>query len=295
MEIIQIENLTKDYEEGKGIFDINLSVNKGEIHGFLGPNGAGKTTTIRHLMGFTKPDGGQCRINGKNCFSRRGSIQKTLGYLPGEVNIMDEMTGEQFIEFMRKMKKVKDRDKIDHLVEYFELDLSGKIKKMSKGTKQKLGIVCAFMNSPEVLLLDEPTSGLDPLMQNKFINLILEEKKKGTTIFLSSHIFEEIERACDRVTFIRNGKLILTKDMDEIKKSKRRVFSITFANSDDEVDFLRKNAHARKVHEHVDIDVIGEVDPLIKGLFEYKILDLQIKVPTLEEIFLHYYEKRRGR
>lgn len=246
-------------------------------------------------MGFTKPDGGQCRINGKNCFSRRGSIQKTLGYLPGEVNIMDEMTGEQFIEFMRKMKKVKDRDKIDHLVEYFELDLSGKIKKMSKGTKQKLGIVCAFMNSPEVLLLDEPTSGLDPLMQNKFINLILEEKKKGTTIFLSSHIFEEIERACDRVTFIRNGKLILTKDMDEIKKSKRRVFSITFANSDDEVDFLRKNAHARKVHEHVDIDVIGEVDPLIKGLFEYKILDLQIEVPTLEEIFLHYYEKRRGR
>lgn len=221
MEQIKVENLVKSYGNKKGVFDINFSIEKGEVFGFLGPNGAGKTTTIRHLMGFIKPDSGLVQIEGKDCFKEREQIQENVGYLPGEVALMEEMTGNEFLDFMFHMKRLKSKKKMEQLITYFELDPKGKIRKMSKGMKQKLAIICAFMGEPNILILDEPTSGLDPLMQNKFIDLIVKEKKRGATIFLSSHIFEEIERTCDRVGFIREGKLVTIKEMDELKKSQK--------------------------------------------------------------------------
>ena len=178
MSIIEISDVTKDYGDNRGIFNLSLTVNKGEIFGYLGPNGAGKSTTIRHLMGFIHADKGTCKIKGYDCYKDSKKIQKFVGYLPGEIAFMDDMKGMEFIKFIADMKGMTDLNRAHELIELFELNPHGKIKRMSKGMKQKIGLVCAFMNDPEILILDEPTSGLDPLMQNKFVDLILEEKKK---------------------------------------------------------------------------------------------------------------------
>ena len=292
MEQIKVENLVKSYGNKKGVFDINFSIEKGEVFGFLGPNVAGKTTTIRHLMGFIKPDSGLVQIEGKDCFKEREQIQENVGYLPGEVALMEEMTGNEFLDFMFHMKRLKSKKKMEQLITYFELDPKGKIRKMSKGMKQKLAIICAFMGEPNILILDEPTSGLDPLMQNKFIDLIVKEKKRGATIFLSSHIFEEIERTCDRVGFIREGELVTIKEMDQLKKSQKRIFEIYFSSIEERNRYLETHKEARFEQDGVSVFVSGEVDSFIKELSQYQISDLKIKTLSLEEIFLEYYEKR---
>ena len=192
MDLIDIRNLTKDYGNHKGIFDVSFSIKKGEIVGFIGSNGAGKTTTIRHLMGFIHPQQGTARIMNMDCFKQADKIQKQIGYLPGEIAFMDQMNGYEFIRFMAKMKNINDMHYAEELISYLELDPSVKIKKMSKGMKQKIGLIIAFMQDAPILILDEPTSGLDPLMQNKFVDLIRKEKETGKTILMSSHIFEEI-------------------------------------------------------------------------------------------------------
>ena len=291
MSRIEVSELTKDYGGGKGIFNIDFSVEKGEIYGFLGSNGAGKTTVIRHLMGFIKPQSGTARIDGKDCFREREAIQKNLGYLPGEVALMDEMTGIQFLNFMAKMKGMKSHKRMKELLDYLEFDPKGKIRKMSKGMKQKLGIICGFMDNPQILLLDEPTSGLDPLMQNRFIDLVLEEKKKGVTILLSSHIFEEVERTCDKISFVREGKIVATKNMDEVRRNKKRTFAVYFAEEADRQDFMAKHPEAVAGRHHVEVPIVGEADKMIKELASYKISDIHIKTPSLEDMFLQYYKE----
>ena len=210
---MELEHVTKDYGNGKGVFDLSVTVERGEAFGYLGPNGAGKTTTIRQLMGFIRPEKGNCRIMGMDCFKQAQEIQKKTGYLAGELAFPEDMTGLEFLKFMAELKGMKDQRKMRDLMERFELNPQGKMKKMSKGMKQKVGIVNAFMHEPEVVILDEPTSGLDPLMQNVFVELILEEKKKGTTILMSSHIFEEVEKTCDRTAIIRSGRIVAVEDM----------------------------------------------------------------------------------
>lgn len=227
MNAVQISHITKDYGNSRGIFDVSLSVKKGEVYGFLGPNGAGKTTTIRHLLGFLKPEKGECRINGMDCFSQASLIQKNLGYLAGEIAFPEDFTGHGLLHFLADMKGIRDRSRMKELIDLLELDPSGKVRKMSKGMKQKLGIINAFMGNPEIVILDEPTSGLDPLMQNRFIDLILEEKKKGTTIFMSSHLFEEVERTCERTAIIRRGQIAAVEDMEGLKKKRSRDYIIT--------------------------------------------------------------------
>ena len=201
--MLTINKLSKKFGKLLAVDQVDLSIPDGTVGILLGPNGAGKTTTIRHLMGFIKPGKGSCSINNMDCWKDSSIIQSTLGYLPGEIAFMNNMTGIQMIEFIAEMKKMKDLSRAKELMERFELDPKGKIRKMSKGMKQKIGIVCAFMHDPDVIILDEPSSGLDPLMQNIFIDLILEEKNKGKTIFMSSHIFEEVERTCDRTAIIK--------------------------------------------------------------------------------------------
>ena len=227
MNAVQITHITKDYGNSKGIFDVSLSVKKGEVYGFLGPNGAGKTTTIRHLLGFLKPEKGECLINGMDCFCQASLIQKNLGYLAGEIAFPEDFTGHGLLHFLADMKGIRDRSRMKELIDLLELDPSGKVRKMSKGMKQKLGIINAFMGNPEIVILDEPTSGLDPLMQNRFIDLILEEKKKGTTIFMSSHLFEEVERTCERTAIIRRGQIAAVEDMEGLKKKRSRDYIIT--------------------------------------------------------------------
>ena len=288
--VIEIRQLTKDYGNNRGIFDVSLSVKKGEVFGFLGPNGAGKSTTIRHLMGFIQADQGSCQINGLDCLRDHARIQQALGYLPGEIAFMDDMTGLEFIKFMAKMKGMTDLTKAYELMERFELNPQGKIKKMSKGMKQKIGIICAFMHDPELLILDEPSSGLDPLMQNRFIELVLEEKQRGKTIFMSSHIFEEIERTCDRTAMSKDGRLISIEELQTLKASKHKTYQITFATQELVEQFMDEGFECKQVESNV-IKVVprNKLNYLLATLSRYDIIDLDITKPTLEELFLHFY------
>ena len=288
--VIEIRQLTKDYGNNRGIFDVSLSVKKGEVFGFLVPNGAGKSTTIRHLMGFIQADQGSCQINGLDCLRDHARIQQALGYLPGEIAFMDDMTGLEFIKFMAKMKGMTDLTKAYELMERFELNPQGKIKKMSKGMKQKIGIICAFMHDPELLILDEPSSGLDPLMQNRFIELVLEEKQRGKTIFMSSHIFEEIERTCDRTAMIKDGRLISIEELQTLKASKHKTYQIMFATEELAEQFMNEGFECEQVESTV-VKVLprNNLNYLLATLSRYDIVDLDITKLTLEELFLHFY------
>lgn len=214
--IISLENLTKDYGNGRGIFDVSLNVFPGESLGFLGANGAGKTVTMRLLMGFISPSCGNATLFGLPCFEKRAEIQQHVGYLPGELACPDDMTAESFIAYIGQLKRLKNLDRAHELMEYFEVVPHVKLRRLSKGNKQKVGIVAAFMGKPDLLLLDEPTSGLDLLMQQRFTQLVQAERARGATILLSSHLLEEVEGICDRAVFIRKGRLIgeeVSKDL----------------------------------------------------------------------------------
>ncbi len=293
MSVIKVDNISKDYGSKRGVFNLSFEVNRGEIFGMLGPNGAGKTTTIRQLMGFIKSDKGSAKILDMDCFVNRENIQLKLGYLPGEIAFMDEMKGSDFIRFIAEMKSIKSKKRINELTDLFELDANRKIKNMSKGTKQKIAIVCAFMNDPEVVILDEPTSGLDPLMQKKFIELILEEKKKGTTIFMSSHIFEEVEKTCDRTAILKDGKLIAIENMEELKSKKNKNFEVVFRTNKDAENFKNKISFKSELNNNiVKLSIINnEINNFIKELSNYDILDINSSTQTLEELFLHFYNK----
>lgn len=239
MSTINIQNLTRDYGGGKGIFNVSFEVEKGETFGFLGPNGAGKTTTIRHLMGFIRPKSGECKIDNLDCWKEHDEIQKRLGYIPGEISFFDDMSGREFLKFTADYRKLGKDNRMQEMLERFELNPKGKIKKMSKGMKQKLGIVTAFMHDPDILILDEPTSGLDPLMQKRFIELIEEEKKRGKTILLSSHMFEEVERTCDRIGIIRSGKLVTVDYVETLRERHMHSYTVTLDTEEKAEAFAR--------------------------------------------------------
>lgn len=240
MGVMEVTGVTKDYGLGRGVFDLSFSVDEGEVLGFLGPNGAGKTTTIRQLMGFIRPDKGSLQIRGKDCFRERDEIQRSLGYLPGEIAFINSMKGMEFIRFVARMKEMEGLGRAKELMERLELRADGKISRMSKGMKQKIGIVCAFMNDPEILILDEPTSGLDPLMQNRFTELVLEERKRGKTILMSSHMFEEVERTCKRAVIIKAGKLVAVEDVERLRDGKGKKIEVRFADEAQAESFAEK-------------------------------------------------------
>lgn len=287
--VIEISNVTKDYGQGRGVFDISFQVKKGELMGFLGPNGAGKTTTIRQLMGFMRPDSGSLSILGLDCFEQVDKIEKSLGYLPGEIAFIDSMTGMEFIRFVSNMKKMKGLGRASELMDMFELKPEGRIKKMSKGMKQKIAIICAFMQDPELLILDEPTSGLDPLMQNRFVELILKEKERGKTILMSSHIFEEVEKTCDRAAIIRSGRIAAVEDMEKLRSNKQKIIDLKF---DSEVNAKAFAAGFKKSSiegSTVTVKVGKDVDGFIKAASLYTVRDMNMRTQTLEELFMHFY------
>jgi ABC-2 type transport system ATP-binding protein len=288
--VCEIQGLTRDYGKGRGVFDLSFSINQGEVFGFLGPNGAGKTTTIRHLMGFLKPQKGRCTIGGKDCWKDRAEIQKNLGYIPGEMVFFDDMTGTQFLSFMTKYRKTKSNGRTKELLERFELDPQSKLKKMSKGMKQKVGIVAAFMHDPEVLILDEPTSGLDPLMQSRFIELLLEEKARGKTILMSSHMFEEVERTCSRVAIIRQGTLAALDNVDALKAAQAKKYVITLENEEAAARFANEGLRVSDVSQNqVTVIVQNNIKELISVMDRYPVINIITPNQSLEEIFMQYY------
>lgn len=290
MKVIEIDKLTKDYGDNKGIFDVSFTIKKGEIFGFLGPNGAGKTTTIRHLMGFIYASDGSCKILGMDCGKEAAHIHKHLGYIPGEINLMEDMSGTQFLQFMMKYRGMKDDGRMPELMQRFELNPKGKIKKMSKGMKQKLGIICAFMHDPEVLILDEPTSGLDPLMQNTFVELILEEKKKGKTILMSSHMFEEVEKTCDRVGIIKDGRMVSIETIENLKKAKKKVYRITFMHREDADLLCASSFSCKRCNDTcVEVSIQNNVQALLDTLHNSHVISFDEVTQSLEDIFMQFY------
>ena len=300
MTVLKVEHLTKDYGHNRGVFDVSFSVEKGEVYGFLGPNGAGKTTTIRHIMGFSKPQEGHTYVNGLDSWTNTSEIQKNLGYLPGEIALPESLTGTQFIEMMAKLRGIKDMSRTNYLIEKFELDPSGVMKRMSLGTKRKLAIVTAFMHDPEVLVLDEPTSGLDPIMQNTFIEFIKEEKQRGKTILLSSHIFSEIDATCDRISIIKDGVIISTFVADELRHNERKTFKIEFNIKEEFKNFLEEmektkklNVTSTKQHKNqVKIEINdADINDLFDVVSDYDLKFISEIKFTLEDYFMKFYDR----
>lgn len=293
MSVISVNDLTKDYGHGRGVFGVSIAVEKGECYGFLGPNGAGKTTTIRHLMGFSKPQSGRAEIKDKNTWEFSAELKNTVGYLPGEIAFPDSLTGKSFLKMMADMRGLKGLGRTEELCEYFELDGRIVIKQMSLGTKRKLAVAAAFMHDPDILILDEPTSGLDPVMQQKFINFIIAEKKKGKTIFLSSHIFHEVDAACDRIAIIKDGRLVSEFKADELKQNSAKVYRITFKNIDDMERFTALQYRVTEKNERefrAGISVSANLlNNFIADISLYDIADIYEMPFTLENYFMQFY------
>lgn len=290
--MITVSGLTLTYPNGKGVFDLNFTVPKGVVMGYLGPNGAGKTTTLRALLGFMRSDSGKCSIGGLDCFEQAPLIQKKLGYIPGEISFPDGMNGDEFLVFMSAMRGTKSNERKNKLFEMLELDPKGRIKKFSKGMKQKLGIIAAFMHDPEILILDEPTSGLDPLMQNRFTELILSEKANGKTILMSSHIFEEVEKVCDSVLIIKDGRIVEQSDVQKLKDEQRRIFVIKPGEPDVAAGMLKSGGFDTRVEQNgtLEVFVSGEkMDAFVKTAAKFTVLNLCVKHQSLEDIFINYY------
>ncbi len=290
--MIKINQLTKDYGKRRGVFDLNFEIPQGEIFGYLGPNGAGKTTTIRLLLGFLNPDAGVCTIKSLDCRSEAAEIQKYVGYLPGEISFLEGMYGHEFLQLIADMRGLKSTVKRDKLIELLELDTKGKIRKMSKGMKQKLGLVAAMMHDPEILLLDEPTSGLDPLMQQRFVSLIKEEKAAGKTILMSSHSFEEIERTCDRAGIIREGNLVAVEDISVLRASQKRSYVVTFRHSNDTDEFMKSEFKILSSNGNVvEVEVQDNLNLFLMTISRFDITGLDTVKLSLENVFMQYYGK----
>ncbi len=288
--MIDVQSLTKVYRNQKGIFDLNFSISEGEVFGYLGPNGAGKTTTIRNLMGFVNPDSGTCRIMGLNCRTQASQIHRCLGYLPGEMAFFESYTAIGYLKFMAEMKKVSDLKRMYDLIDRFELDTRGNIKKMSKGMKQKLGLVVAFMGDPLVYLLDEPSSGLDPLMQNEFVELVLDERSRGKTFLMSSHIFDEIERTCDRVGIIKDGYLRAIEDIHDLKSSRKQTYIVRLEGPDDEKIVSEGGIEFRSISPLcVELSISGDYTKMFSVLSRCHVVSFEARSQRIEEMFIKYY------
>jgi ABC-2 type transport system ATP-binding protein len=292
--MIAVSGMTLTYPSGKGVFDLNFAVPKGVVTGYLGPNGAGKTTTIRALLGFMRPNSGSCSILGLDCQRSAPAIQKKLGYIPGEIAFPVGMDGDEFLSFMNDMRGSRDLGLQAKLLDMFELSPKGRIRKFSKGTKQKLAIVAAFMHDPEVLILDEPTSGLDPLMQNRFVELVLSEKARGKTILMSSHNFEEVEKTCDSVLIIKNGRIIRQASVEQLRSTQRRVFSLATSDNAALSERLGREGYGLRGESDGTLTVFvagGRIDNFLKTASQFTVLGFSEKHQSLEDIFIEYYGK----
>lgn len=301
MHTIEVSHLTKDYGFGRGVFDVSLQVDRGEVFGFLGPNGAGKSTTIRHLMGFSRPGSGETKIFGKDTFDRYFEILQHVGYIPGEIALPAGLNGWEFIRMMQNLQKIHNEERLREMLDLFELEdkvLSGETKRMSLGVKRKLAVVTAFMSDPDVLILDEPTSGLDPVMQETFIDLIHREKERGKTILLSSHIFSEIDSTCDRIAIIRDGKIVSEFVANDLKHASRKYYNITFGSEAAKDTFLllgkaipslsaTKSAGADAELSVEDADL----NTLIALLADADVRSFSNKRETLEDYFMKFYRE----
>jgi ABC-2 type transport system ATP-binding protein len=291
--IIQTERLTKRYGSSRGIEDVSLSVNEGEVFGFLGPNGAGKTTTIRTLLGLLRPTSGRATIGGLDCWSQAPEVKELLGYLPGEFTVDPALTGAQILQYLGHLRGGVDQAYLKQLVERVELDPSRRFRQYSRGNKQKVGLVQAFMHKPRLLIFDEPTSGLDPLNQQEFYRMVAEVKSEGRTVFLSSHNLAEVERTCDRVGIIRDGQLVKVDSVTTLTDIKTHEVEVTFATAPSP-EWFTGVAGVRDVTLNngghgLHMTVQGDLGAVLQITAQHQAINLVTREPSLEEVFLRYY------
>ena len=291
--VIDVQQLTKFYGKVRGVEDVTLQVNQGEVFGFLGPNGAGKSTTIRVLLDFIRPTAGHAKVFGIETAADPVAIHRRVGYLPGELSMYDTMTGEELLRYFGSLRGLSDLGEAVDVAERMDLDLSKNIRSYSSGNRQKLGIAQAFMHRPELLILDEPTNGLDPLMQQTFHALVAEAREAGRTVFLSSHVLPEVERVADRVAIIRDGRLVTVASIAELKAKAVHRVELRFADPVREDDFASV-AGVRSVSAAADgralhVSVEGSVDALIKRAAQHEVVNLVSHEGDLEEAFLAFY------
>ena len=288
--MIHVENLTQVYRGGKGVFDLSFEVGPGEVFGYLGPNGAGKTTTIRNLLGFMNADRGRATIDGLDCRRDAALLQNRVGYLPGEIAFFDQMTGMQFLTFMGEMRRTKSTARREELIERFELDADVRIRRMSKGMKQKLGLITAFMHDPLVYILDEPTSGLDPVMQNVFMDLLRSEKARGRTVLMSSHLFDEVQRVCDRAGIIKEGRIVTVEDVQSLNAVRQKSYVVTLAEPADAERLLAAGLDAERTSDRrVVVTVMDNYREFFAALARCEVVGLESRAQSLEDVFMRYY------
>ncbi len=289
--VIEAHGLTKNYGRRRGVSDLTLLVPAGEVFGFLGPNGAGKTTTIRTLLGFLRPTSGRAALFGSDVSGHSAALHRRIGYLPGELALYEKMTGRDLLTYFAHLRGSHDLTYATTIAERLGADLSRPIRTLSKGNKQKIGLIQAFMQRPDLLILDEPTSGLDPLVQQEFYRLVADAKAAGQTVFLSSHILSEVDHVADRVGIIRAGRLIVVEAIHTLKSKTVRRLDIQLAAAVPESAFAGMPG-VRDLHvtdANVRCTVEGPLDGLIKALAAHTVITLTSHEPDLEEVFLAYY------
>ena len=294
--IIHTSGLTKYYGKQRGMVDISLDVRRGEVFGYLGPNGAGKTTTIRTLLNLIRPTRGIATIFGMDIQRKGLEVRRHTGYLPGELKLYDNLTGAEMLRYLGHLSGGVDWARVENLATRLDCDLLPPIRSLSHGNRQKIGLIQAFMNTPDLLILDEPTIGLDPLMQQEFYRLVSETKAQGRTVFLSSHIMPEVERICDRVAIIREGRLVTVEDIDNLKARSIRRLEIHFAGPVSQEKFTEiSGVKDVSVHDSVlTCTVVGELDALVKAASQARVVNIISHEPSLEEIFLDYYNEEES-
>ncbi|MCM3764131.1 ABC transporter ATP-binding protein [Neobacillus niacini] len=292
MNVIEIKNLTKTYGKSRGISDISFNVEEGEIFGFIGPNGAGKSTTIRTLLSLIYPTSGSATIFGKDCIQFAPEIKREIGYLPSEVFYYDNMKVKDLLKYSASFYKKDCSKRMKELAEIMDLDLNKKIDDLSLGNKKKVGIVQGLLHEPKLIILDEPTSGLDPLMQQKFFELLEEENKKGATILFSSHILSEVQRLCNRVAIIKEGKIVTVEKISTLKENNYKKFKVETKVPLNKEYFNLSGVNNVAVKDNTTSFLFkGDINTIMKKIAAIDITNLWIEEPDLEEIFMHYYEK----
>ncbi len=294
--VIETKALSVYYGKHRGILNVDLKVERGEVFGFLGPNGAGKTTTQRVLMDVLRPTSGEATIFGKDCQKHGVEIRERVGYLPGELSMYDNMRARDFFSMYFSLQK-SNHDPIYwlQLADRLQLDTSRKIREFSRGNKQKVGVVAAFMNKPDLLILDEPTIGLDPLVQQTVMELVREANQAGTTVFFSSHILPEVQSVCDRVGIIREGMLVTTEKVEDLMTQHFKRIRFRFAQQLPENTFNMEGVTILSQDEFTSsLEIQDHLDRVMQVAAEYCILDIETIPVTLEEIFLAYYGKENG-
>lgn len=298
--VIQTENLGKTYAKNRretvqALKNLDLSVQPGEIFGYLGPNGAGKTTTIRILLDLIRPSSGRAMIFGQDAQQNSVELHRRIGFLPGELNLWKNLSGQQVVNYIGKVRGRLDTNYVRQLTDRLQLDLSLKVRSYSSGNRRKLGLVIALMNKPELLILDEPTGGLDPLMQQIFNEMMLEVQQQGRTVFLSSHILSEVQAICDRVGILRNGELKAVETVTNLTHANFRWVTVRLHEKVAPAQFARVAgvSEVSVVEGGLKLRLSGDFDPLLRALNPYYVENMEVAEPSLEEIFLTYYGNGR--